>query len=237
MRVLGLALLVGALSRSPIIIIPGDGSNRLEARLDKPAGVAWYCALKAGWFPLWLNLGGLIAGTTCWADNIRLAVDEDGFARNAPGVATRVPGFGDTSSLESLDPRLPAQTKAFAAMVAELVKAGYEKNKTLRGAPYDFRYGPDADISKRGDETPAFQGKMYFDAVRLLVEETVLNSGERATLLSHSMGGLQCYYFLSQMTAEWKLRYIRQWTPISAPLAGEASDERVGSSEHGTVHP
>ena len=60
--------------------------------------------------------------------------------KNAPGVETRVPGFGDTSSIEYLD--TDHLIKYFSAMVERLVSWGYERGVTVRGAPYDFRYGP-----------------------------------------------------------------------------------------------
>jgi len=48
-----------------------------------------------------------------------LVVDEkDGTASNTPGVTTRVPDFGSTTSMEELDPSIPGHaTAAFRNMV------------------------------------------------------------------------------------------------------------------------
>ena len=71
----------------------------------------------------------------------RLVYDESTKAvKNAPGVETRVPGFGDTSSIEYLDTN--DLVKYFVPTVEKLVSWGYERGVTVRGAPYDFRYGP-----------------------------------------------------------------------------------------------
>lgn len=60
--------------------------------------------------------------------------------KNPQGVLTRVPGFGDTSSIESLDSI--GLVKYMKPLVDYLVRLGYRKGKNIRGAPYDFRYSP-----------------------------------------------------------------------------------------------
>ena len=83
----------------PLILIPGDGSNQLEAQLDKPSRTPWYCAKHRGWSRLWLDVSALFPGAIeCWTDNIRLVVNAStGRATNVPGVTTRVPGWGTTT--------------------------------------------------------------------------------------------------------------------------------------------
>ena len=76
--------------------------------------------------------------------------------KNAPGVETRVPGFGNTDTIEFLD--TDHLVKYFAPVVDNLVSLGYERGVTVRAAPYDFRYGP---------------GKSYFSSHLLLL---LLNS-------------------------------------------------------------
>lgn len=72
---------------------------------------------------------------------IRLVYDESTMTmKNAPGVETRVPGFGETSTIEYLD--TTGLIKYFAPMVETLVSWGYQRGETVRAAPYDFRYGP-----------------------------------------------------------------------------------------------
>lgn len=59
---------------------------------------------------------------------------------NAPGVETRVPGFGQTNTIEYLDTN--NLIKYFKPMVDALVSWGYQRGTTVRAAPYDFRYAP-----------------------------------------------------------------------------------------------
>ena len=67
-----------------------------------------------------------------------------GAYNNSPGVKIRVPGFGNTSSVEFLDPDTSwfMVTQYFHAMVDHFVKKGYERGKNIVGAPYDWRVSP-----------------------------------------------------------------------------------------------
>ena len=61
---------------------------------------------------------------------------------NAPGVITRIPAFGNTSAIEWLDPAIHGPGIYFFPFVDSLCRMGYQRGKTLRAAPYDFRYEP-----------------------------------------------------------------------------------------------
>lgn len=207
---------------SPVVIVPGDGSNQLEARINKPSTVSPLCKKKSDWFRLWLDAGQLLLGTSCWADNIKLIYDEvsDSVSNNL-GVETRVPDFGGTSSFEELDPSLPLHASAaFRTMISQLVSQGYERNVTLRGAPYDFRYAPSSPV-----------GAKFTNDLRSLIEETShSNGGRRVSLISHSMGCLQVLYLLQQQSQVWKDTYIELWVPISGVFAGAAKEMRLHAS-------
>uniref|UniRef100_A0A8C4KH96 Phospholipase A2 group XV n=1 Tax=Dromaius novaehollandiae TaxID=8790 RepID=A0A8C4KH96_DRONO len=87
--------------------VPGDLGNQLEAKLDKPSVVHYLCSKKTdSYFTLWLNLELLLPVIIdCWIDNIRLVYNRTSKITEPPdGVDIRVPGFGQTFSLEFLDP-------------------------------------------------------------------------------------------------------------------------------------
>jgi len=147
---------------------------------------------------------------------MRLVLDEaTGQSRNADGVETRVPGFGDTAALECLQPSLCSTTAVFQKMISALVEAGYARNTTLLGAPYDFRYAPFSSVGQ------AFQADL-----KQLIESAVVRTGEKAVIVSHSMGGLQTLHFLTQQTQAWKDEHIREWVAISAPYGGANKELR-----------
>ena len=63
--------------------------------------------------------------------------------KNVPGVTTTVPGFGNTTGIEWLDPEVHGPGVYFYPFVEALCKLfGYVRGETLRAAPYDFRYDP-----------------------------------------------------------------------------------------------
>ncbi|XP_068384527.1 lysosomal phospholipase A and acyltransferase isoform X3 [Eschrichtius robustus] len=91
----------------PVVLVPGDLGNQLEAKLDKPTVVHYLCSKRTdSYFTLWLNLELLLPVIIdCWIDNIRLVYNRTSRTTQFPdGVDVRVPGFGKTFSLEFLDP-------------------------------------------------------------------------------------------------------------------------------------
>jgi lysophospholipase-3 len=157
-------------------------------------------------YTLWLAVTSLLPGAIdCWVDNIRLEWNASTETySNAPGVFTRTlcftsagvlttflsgsPGFGDTSSVESLDPDLKSQSTYMSKVVTALVAAGGVRNVSIRAAPYDFRYAPSSEV-----------GDKYIKDLQALVEETyTLNGNKKVVVLSHSMGCLYSLYFFNQ---------------------------------------
>lgn len=63
---------------------------------------------------------------------------------NTEGVEIRLPGFGNTSCVENLDPTASIlyKTAYFDVLVELLVQLGYVRDRTIRAAPYDWRLGP-----------------------------------------------------------------------------------------------
>lgn len=61
---------------------------------------------------------------------------------NAPGVDIRVPGFGNSSVVEYIDPSKISAGGYFYQIAAALASIGYVRDLSIRGAPYDFRKAP-----------------------------------------------------------------------------------------------
>ncbi|XP_076878349.1 phosphatidylcholine-sterol acyltransferase [Brachyhypopomus gauderio] len=209
---------VSSNSTPPLIIVPGNLGNRLEAKIDKPVLVHWLCYKKSeGWFPLWIDLNMFMPiGIDCWIDNMRIVYNRTTHkTSNSPGVEVRVPGFGQTYTVEFLDTNKLAGY--FFTMVEHLVNIGYERNKTVRAAPYDWRIAPNE------------QGK-YFSDLKNLVEEMHDEYNQPVYLLGHSMGSNYILYFLNQQSQAWKDRYIRSFISLGAPWAGAVKPLRVLAS-------
>lgn len=79
----------------------------------------------------------------CWIDNVKLYYDNvTRTTHNSPGVELRIPGWGDPFVVEWIDPTKNSAGSYFKDIAKALYDMGYERNKSLRGAPYDFRKGP-----------------------------------------------------------------------------------------------
>ncbi|TNN55001.1 Phosphatidylcholine-sterol acyltransferase [Liparis tanakae] len=191
-------------STPPLIIVPGNLGNRLEAKLDKPTLVNWMCYKKTDyWFPLWIDLNMFMpVGVDCWIDNIRLVYNRTTRrSSNSPGVQVRVPGFGQTYPIEFLDSNKLAGY--FAAMVQRLVSVGYTRNET---------------------------NAEYFTKLQDLVEEMYEQYQKPVYLLAHSMGCHYVLYFLNQQPQAWKDKYIAGMISLAAPWGGAVKPLRVLAS-------
>jgi len=124
------------------------------------------------------------------------------------GVETRIPGFGNSTTVEWLDPSQRSFSIYFATIVSHLIPLGYIRGVNIHGAPYDFR--------KAANE----HGK-YFDMVKDLVEQTYVANGDTPViLLTHSMGSPMMLYFLLNQSQSWKSKYIRCMTTLAGPWGG-----------------
>jgi len=201
---------------SPIVLIPAFCGNQLEARLDKAPDKSDGCDNNLDWHRLWLDVWQLRQGNlACWADNIKLVYNSSTRrSSNNAGVFTRVPGWGSTSSLEYLDPSWSAWVLGDAgnylhSMVDYLVnKLGYERDRNLVGAPYDFRFAP-------------YSQAPFFRQLKTLIEDIYHNNDQRrVTVVSHSMGGLFSLHFFQQQSQAWLDRHIQRFFPLSTPWLG-----------------
>ena len=126
-----------------IFTVPGNGGSQMEAKLDKPTTVNWFCDRTSDWFTLWLDLKLLVPyAADCFADNIILKYDpETRTTRNNDGVQIRIPGFGGTATVETLGQDFLTNRLGsyFRDIVESLVSIGYERGVNIHGAPYDFR--------------------------------------------------------------------------------------------------
>jgi len=201
---------------SPVVLVPGDGGNQLEARLAKPSDSSG-CPTSSSWYRMWLDVWQLRKGQlSCWAENIKLVYNKKSkVSSNVDGVFTRVPGWGETSSMEYLDPSWSAWVLGDAGnylhdMTQYLVKLGYTRGSNLRGAPYDFRFAPQSQQN-------------YFKMLKNLIEEMYRTNGDApVTIISHSMGGLFSLHFLQQQSQTWLDRHIHRFIPLNTPWTGAA---------------
>ncbi|EPS60722.1 hypothetical protein M569_14079, partial [Genlisea aurea] len=209
----------------PVVLIPGSGGNQLEARLTegyKPSSLTcnrWYPLKKDpdGWFRIWFDPTVLFGPfTRCFNRRMKLHFDpEEDDYRNAPGVETRVPYFGDVQGLLYLNPNLKGITSYMEPLVKSLEKLGYRNGENLFGAPYDFRHG----LAAEGH--PCGVGSKFLADLRNLIESaSESNGGNPAILISHSLGGLLALQLLSRSPISWRKKYVKHLVALAAPWGG-----------------
>jgi len=204
--------------KSPVVIVPGTGGSQLEGKLVNKPTKSWYCySSTSSYFTLWLQISSLsnALSLNCWIDNFKLVWDMKSMtASNSEGVLTRTQGWGDTSTIETLDTN--GLVKYTRPMIDYLVSIGYVKGKDLRGAPYDFRYSPE------------YIPDNFHDKLKNLIEETyTMNGDSKVSLLSHSYGCPVTLYFLSLQTKAWKDLYLKQWIALSGIFGGTIQEVLV----------
>ncbi|XP_066976870.1 lysosomal phospholipase A and acyltransferase-like [Macrobrachium rosenbergii] len=217
--VLGLLFLTVALAsplppssrfKPPVILIPGFGGSQIEAKLDDAELYYEHCANRASdWTTLWVNVHLMDNYVDCWDDLAKLKYDKQTHTTsNPPGVHTRIPGFGNTTTLEYLTPNRRHYSIYMATMIeAVFLPLGYKRGVDLRGAPYDFRKAPN-------------EMQQYFENLREHIEEMYHETSQKVVMLSHSMGSNIAHYFLIRQTQEWKDRHIETLVSVSGAWGG-----------------
>jgi len=69
-------------------------------------------------------------------------------------------------------------------------------------------------------DSPAQVGGFYAD-FKQLIEEAVLQNGQKAVLISHSLGCPTTHYFLTRyVDSDWRKAHIESFIPMSGPWSG-----------------
>ncbi|UXI18847.1 cleavage and polyadenylation specificity factor [Sarcoptes scabiei] len=192
--------------------LPGDGGSQLEARLNKTEVPHYFCVKQTNdYFSVWLNLELLVPFVIdCWVDNMKLIYDnKTRSTKDNVGVEIRVPGFGNTTTIEYVDTsRLPI-SEYFGLMVENLIEEfGYERGVNIRGAPYDFRKAPN-------------ELQDYLVSMKRLIEETYeRNHQQRVMIVCHSMGCLLMLRFFNLQKQSWKNQFVQSFITLGAPWGG-----------------
>lgn len=91
---------------------------------------------------------------------------------------------------------------------------GYQLNRNLFGAPYDYRYMSNKSFLKNG----------FYQQLKELVEKAyLLNGKNRVLLMGHSNGGPTMYGFLTShfVSQEWKDTFIAGMVGLSGNFLGQ----------------
>ncbi|CAE7679204.1 LCAT1 [Symbiodinium sp. CCMP2456] len=228
MKILWLWLVAGGIARGdgagnrPLILVPGLTGSALEVQeRDAPMPHFW-CKRNTSneWMQIWVSpVQALPWEIDCLMARMTLTYDAatDVYS-NLAGVEVRALGWGNgTATGKSHKDML--YNYQFGTMLHHLQQQlGYELGTDVFIAPYDWRLAGDAHSK------PANGVGGYYQQLQGLIEKTVQASGERAVVLSHSLGcPTMLAFFNSYVSEDWRAQHIHGWVALSGPWMGGAT--------------
>lgn len=203
---------------SPVILVPGYGGSRLEARRNKTLVKHYFCQRVSDWSNIWIELKLMLPYMIdCLIEDFRLEFGpKTNLTHNTEGIEIRVRNPDDVANVEFLTDIHLSSFGYFAPIIRRLVVSlGYQRNHNLLGAPYDFRKAP--------NELVEFFAKLKRDSENL-VEQF---NGRRVTYICHSMGCNNILYFLQRQSLQWKERHVLRVISLAAPWGGSMQAVRA----------
>ena len=70
------------------------------------------------------------------------------YSSSSDDITVSVPGFGSTETVETMSRGVILTFPYFKEFVDYFVERGYERGKSIRAAPYDWRVGPGMLVDK-----------------------------------------------------------------------------------------
>lgn len=204
--------LVGGEQASPIILVPGYGGSRLEAKWKKDQAKHYFCQThQPDWTNIWIDIKLLMPYMIdCLIENFRLEFDRStNRTHNTEGVEIRVKDPDNIESVEFLNDLHMSSFAYFAPIIRHLTSNfDYKRNENITGAPYDFRKAP----NELGE---------FFAKLRTTSENMFARNEQRPiTYICHSMGCNNILYFLQRQSKQWKAKHVKRIISLAAPWAG-----------------
>ena len=220
--------LVLALSKKPIILVPGLYGSNLYVSYDKKAQVPWYCPKRMDDELLWIRTKYIIPPfINCIARLTQTQFDNDSQTlRNIPGVNITVKDFGGHASVDYVvknhgkynenNHKKPKGILTFfdnfKSMMNHFTERGYKIRRDFFVAPYDWRIAP------------LFIDD-YWMQLRNLIENAYNQAnGQKVTFLGFSMG---CFMIQQFLASQQLLENSRGKFINGRPLWTSVKDQNV----------
>jgi hypothetical protein len=199
----------------PIVIVPPLYGTNLFANFTN-AGLHWYCPDSATHELFWVspkyivppNHNCLLQLLTVFWDN---ATGDYASRANTTIFTDR---FGHPDTVRYIDSGLFGRhfVESFATVIGGLQARGWEVDRTLFAAPYDWRLAPTG------------LGRFWGDLRALVERAYALGNGTRVALFGYSCGGFATQQFLAKhVPAAWKRRFVDR-VVLLAPSFGGVGD-------------
>lgn len=231
----------------PVILIPGIGGSIMVQKGSENRRLFHKSVPNNRWVNIYVATKH---GLNKWKRdmNFNMVYDDAGKIDHIiPEVPLYAYDFGGSKGIKDIIPEFllfPQQYQSifedlfhhryFHHIIEFMYSLGYEDHVSLHGAPYDFRFILDPNVRE-----------FYFHQLRGLFEKSCARNGEKAIVITHSLGGIMFKWFISsEVDQEWVNKHIERWVCISAPFGGSynalyaaTSGDHYISSMRSTVQP
>eukprot|EP01104_Vermistella_antarctica_P017260 TRINITY_DN608_c2_g1_i2.p1 TRINITY_DN608_c2_g1~~TRINITY_DN608_c2_g1_i2.p1 ORF type:complete len:456 (-),score=109.23 TRINITY_DN608_c2_g1_i2:85-1452(-) len=198
----------------PLLFMPALTGTNIYLKLNRTSRSHFWCEKTSDWYQAWLDTTAFFpVENQCFTSNFVLAYDNVTRTSHQPaGVEAMVPfSNGGLDAIEYMDNK--QKMPMWHYMMTNLTTHyGYEYGVSLRGAPYDWRYGPDHYVN----------AGIYDNVTQIVEEMYAANNNTPVVLMSLSMGGPYTALYLSRQPQVWKDKYIRAWMSLSGVFAGSS---------------
>ena len=196
--------------KTPVILIPGLGTNLIFAKWDLSSSQSvktldiygdfeskdkWSCRqLQENWIPIWFPQDTDGLARYCWETNVGVKYTENGPA-NADGVLTTIPRFGEINFIDNY----------MDTLVEALEANGYVKGSTLFAAPYDFR---------------TITNTKVFDQFKGSLIGLIKSLNTKVIILGHDLGAVLGNVFLNSVDQNFKSSFISKFISVGGSFGG-----------------
>ncbi|EDV22034.1 Group XV phospholipase A2 [Trichoplax sp. H2] len=199
----------------PVMLVTALLGAQLEAKLDRKSVPYFYCKKKSKWELIWVNIEDFLPFIIdCWEDNIKLKYDAvtHVYSPAAEGVQVRV--RTGIENIRFIDPSglLKSLTGEYNTIINALESIGYQQNKNLIAAPYDWRVGADSYYLPNG---------IFHNLKKMIEGAYANNSNTPVVCVAESLGNPVLTLFLNTYVSEaWKAKYIKSYIALAGVFAG-----------------
>eukprot|EP00163_Fabomonas_tropica_P024737 TRINITY_DN4266_c0_g1_i1.p1 TRINITY_DN4266_c0_g1~~TRINITY_DN4266_c0_g1_i1.p1 ORF type:complete len:744 (+),score=237.46 TRINITY_DN4266_c0_g1_i1:147-2378(+) len=206
-------------TQNPVVLIPGFGGTRLQARLtngkdSNPCRLNW-----SKYDDFWLSSSTLFRYLTnsrtqgCVYDILSLKWNGNSFKQNP---RYRVRAVDGTIGVDLLDHGVASSlSEYFNPLITALETIGYQRDHDVVAFGYDWRYGPNTA-----------QMKKTFDAWFDQIEEMVAKFAKPVSIVAHSMGNNHFLELIKRANADpnrgpvWIKKHIGSYVSVGGTFAG-----------------
>ncbi|KAH0787467.1 Lecithin:cholesterol acyltransferase family protein [Histomonas meleagridis] len=210
----------------PLILMPGLYGSQIYGTTEDFDTKYWYCATSLNDEVVWVDAAYVIPPLyNCLFEILEGYYDNDkGIISNKPKLDLHPHDYGGVEGIRKVIDVFGIKVmESFDSLIDYLLDKGYEVQKNLFGAPYDWRLA-----------VAGLRHTTFFTDLKALCEKAYSVSKQKVTVLGYSLGGMMLSQFLGntpEITTAWKNKYIDKAIFLAPAFAGAGDTLPVSWSQ------